>query len=381
MFYYHRNDALNATNFFNNAAGIDKEKVLIHQFGFNVGGPIVKDKLFFFVNYEEERSPGSASVVRRVLTNSARAGDFDYVRQDNGQVATLNLFDLTGLTADPAVNALIDLTPQPNDASVGDGRNISGFRFNSPDRSESDWLVFRGDYKINERHSFTGSFHQFRIDTPNSVFNGIDAVFPGLPGAGQNSVRRLGSFSLSSEFTPTIINEGRFGFQTGSGRFFNNETFPQGYRLAFSSEGDLFSNPIRGFLAQGRDTRNLDLMDNMTWVNGLHTIKVGGVHAGPKSICSMTLVFCRPTSLSSAPETRTHWFPVSSPAGSLPESSAPPPACWVFWGESSTRQSNGSTSPRQRLDMSMGPLKPTYSIRIFSPSIWETPGVSPPISR
>ena len=227
LFYYHRNDALNATNFFNNAAGIDKEKVLIHQFGFNVGGPIVKDKLFFFVNYEEERSPGSASVVRRVLTNSARAGDFDYVRQDNGQVATLNLFDLTGLTADPTINALIDLTPQPNDASVGDGRNISGFRFNSPDRSESDWLVFRGDYKINERHSFTGSFHQFRIDTPNSVFNGIDAVFPGLPGAGQNSVRRLGSFSLSSEFTPTIINEGRFGFQTGSGRFSITRPFPR----------------------------------------------------------------------------------------------------------------------------------------------------------
>ena len=276
LFYYNRNDALNATNFFNNAAGIDKEKVLIHQFGFNVGGPIVKDNLFFFVNYEEERSPSSASVVRRVLTDSARAGDFGYVRQDSGQVATLNLFDLTGLTADPTVKALIDLTPLPNDASVGDGRNISGFRFNSPDRSESDWLVFRGDYKINERHSFTGSFHQFRTDTPNSVFNGIDAVFPGLPGGGQGSVRRLASFSLNSEFTPTIINEGRFGFQTGSGRFFNNETFSQGYRLSFSSEGDLFSNPIRNFLAQGRDTRNLDLMDNVTWVNGLHTIKVGG---------------------------------------------------------------------------------------------------------
>ena len=276
VFYYHRNDALNATNFFNNAAGIDKERVRIHQFGANLGGPIVKDKLFFFINYEKERSPGSTTVVRQVLTKAARAGDFRYVRQDNGQLATLNLFDLTGLTADPTINALIGLTPLPNDASVGDGRNISGFRFNSPDRSESDWLVFRGDYEINERHSFTGSFHQFQFELPNSVGNGIDAVFPGLPGAGQESVRRLGSFSLRSVFTPTLTNESRFGFQTSKPIFFTSETFSQGYRLAFSSEGDLFSNPIRGFLAQGRDTRNLDLMNHLTWVNGNHTFKVGG---------------------------------------------------------------------------------------------------------
>ncbi len=207
-FYYHRNDALNATDFFNNAAGVKKARVLVHQFGFNVGGPILKDKLFFFVNYEEERSPGSVSVVRRVLTDSARAGDFSYVRQDNGQIATLNLFELSGFSPDPAIKSLVDLTPGPNDASVGDGRNISGFRFNSSDKSDSDWFVFRGDYEINRNHSFTGSFHQFRFDYPNAVGNAIGVVFPGLAGAGQDSARRLGSFSLTSLVSPTVTNEG-----------------------------------------------------------------------------------------------------------------------------------------------------------------------------
>ena len=271
-FYYHRNDALNANTFFNNAAGIKKEKVLIHQFGFNASGPIVKNKLFFFVNYEEERSPGSASVVRRVLTDSARDGHFSYVRQDNGQAATLNLFELTGLASDPAIKTLVDMTPAANDASVGDGRNVSGFRFNSPDRSEADWLVFRGDYEIARRHSFTGTFHQFRFEYPNAVSNGIGIVFPGLAGAGQDSTRRLGSFSVRSAFSPTITNEGRFGFQTSSPRFFTSETFPQGYLVNVS----VFNNPVQDFLDQGRDTRNLDLMDNMTWLRGNHTVKLGG---------------------------------------------------------------------------------------------------------
>ena len=273
VFYYHRNDALNANNFFNNAAGIEKEKLLIHQFGFNFGGPVVADKLFFFVDYEEERTPSSASVVRQVLTDSARAGNFGYVRQDNDQVHTLNLFELTGTRPDPAIRALIDRTPASNDSSVGDGRNIAGFRFNSPDSSDADWFVFRGDYNPNPNHSVTGSFHQFRIDTPNSVFSGIDAVFPGQPGGGQASLRRLGSLSVRSVLGPNLVHEGRFGFQTSRPRFFNNETFPEGYRLMFAGG---FSNPVRNFLDQGRDTRNIEWIDNLTWIHGNHAVKVGG---------------------------------------------------------------------------------------------------------
>ena len=273
LFYYHQNDALNATDFFNNAAGVPKERLLNHQFGFNIGGPILKDKLFFFFNYEREPSPATVSVVRSVLTNRARAGNFTYVRQDTGELNTLNLFELTGLTPDPVIQSLISLTPPPNDATVGDGRNTAGFRFNSPDSSTGEWIVFRGDYEINPTHSLTGTFHQFQLDVPNSAFNGIDSVFPGLPGAGQGSDRRLGSFSLRSGLSPTVTNEGRFGFQIASVSFFTNETFPQGYRLSFSGG---FDNPVQNFMPQGRDTRNLDAMDNLTWVTGNHTVKFGG---------------------------------------------------------------------------------------------------------
>ena len=117
VFVYHRNEAFNATNFFNKAAGVDKERLREHEFGFNVGGPIVRNKAFFFFNYEEERQPGTSSVVRTVLTDPARRGDFSYVRQNTGQVTTVNLFNLSGIASDPAMRSLVESTPAPKRGS------------------------------------------------------------------------------------------------------------------------------------------------------------------------------------------------------------------------------------------------------------------------
>ena len=272
VFVYHRNEAFNATNFFNKAAGIDKERVREHEFGFNVGGPIVRNKAFFFFNYEEERVPGTSSVARTVLTDPARRGDFSYARQDTGQLATVNLFDLSGIAPDPAMQSLVASTPGPNDASVGDGRNTAGYRFNAPSSSDARWLVFRGDYVVNSRHSLKGTFHRFTLDTPNSVGNGIGSVFPGRPGAGQGSWRMLGSFGLTSSLGQSAVNEAHFGYKGSRAWFRNNETFPDGYRLSLSG----FSNPVRNFMDQGRDDLTLELGNSLTWVKGAHTIKIGG---------------------------------------------------------------------------------------------------------
>ncbi len=165
-FYYNRNDAFNANTFFNNAAGIRKEKVLIHQLGFNVSGPVVKDKLFFFFNYEEARDPGSASVVRSVLTNSARAGNFSYLRQDNGELVTLDLLGLTGIAIDPAIRSLIDSTPQPNDTSVGDGRNVSGFRFKQPRQVQFRLAGFPGRLPDQPQEFLHGNLSPVRLRLP-----------------------------------------------------------------------------------------------------------------------------------------------------------------------------------------------------------------------
>jgi len=278
-FYYHRNDALNANTFFNNATGLEKARVRNHQYGASVGGRIIPDKLFFFVNYEEERDPSTEPVARIVPTEAAKQGNFTYL-SNNAGLQTVNLFQLTGVTPDPEIQALLSLIPPPNDPSLIDNPNLSGFRFNSPSESDSDWLNLRVDFEPWQNHAFTAAFHQFRLDVPNDPSNDIDARFPGLPGAGQESTRRLGSGSWRATLSPTITNELRFGVQWAPVDFITGESFDRGYQILFSDPGlgevDLFENPIQTFTAQGRNAPVYDLLNNLNWVKGPTLFKIGG---------------------------------------------------------------------------------------------------------
>src|SRR5262249_4574057 len=172
LFEFHRNDAIDANSFFNNAADLDKEKLIQNQFGFGIGGPIKlpgkvfgplgfnTNKLFFYAYDEETREAEQAALTRTVLYQAARQGAFTYLRSDNGQLQTINLLSLTGRQVDPRIRDLLALTPTPNDpnASAGDRINTGAFRFNSPSGSNERLWGFRIDYNHSERHRFEGIY-------------------------------------------------------------------------------------------------------------------------------------------------------------------------------------------------------------------------------
>jgi hypothetical protein len=284
LFEYHRNDALDANSFFNNAAGVPNEKLIQNQFGFQLGGPFVlprfgeggpstygKDKLFFYAYYEGTIARTDESVTRTVLTAPARNGTFTY-RATNGTTQTVNLLTLSGLTQDPVTNSLISLTPLPNDLTGGDRTNFARFRFNTPSGVDQHLWGFRTDYDLNEKHRFEASFSQFHFTLPNDPFNAIGEPFPGLPGGGQQSKRPR--FAVAWNWTPaaSLNNELRAGFMKNSPRFFNNETFDRGYRVTFP----LISDPEQNALEQGRKTGTYELMDNAGWARGNHFFRFGG---------------------------------------------------------------------------------------------------------
>ncbi|HEX7294186.1 MAG TPA: TonB-dependent receptor, partial [Pyrinomonadaceae bacterium] len=282
---FYRNDRFDANSFFNNATKIPKPKLLQHQYGFNVGGPFAlprfgeggpvlteKNKLFFYFFYEFTDTTQDFVPNRTVLLDSARNGNFTYIRTDNGQLNTINLLTLTGRSVDPKIASLIALTPASNNSSIGDTRNTGGFRFNTPNGSTGRNIGFRLDYDINSKHRVEGVYSHFLSKLPNDVqLNNIGEQFPGLPGGGQQSNRPRWALAYIASLTSNITNEARFGFSSSTPLFFNNEKFADGFRLGLP----LITNPVQNFLQQGRAPRNYDFIDNATWVHGDHVFRFG----------------------------------------------------------------------------------------------------------
>lgn len=290
LFEFHRNDVFDANDFFNNASGLEKEKLIRNQFGFGVGGPIKfpkrlfgplgfdTQKLFFYAYMEETRSPQKAALNRIVLSEQARQGNFTYRRADNGQLETVNLLALTGRSFDERTQRLIGMTPLPNDFnSVGDRINTAGFRFNSPAGSTDRLWGFRIDYNHSDRHRFEAIYSRDSLYVANdAITNNTGEPFPGLPGKGQSPKRHRGSYAWNWTISPNLNNEVRGGFYRQRSFFFTNVTFPEGNLLTFPNIGGAVTNPVQNSQESGRFGRLFDLADNASWVKGNHLVRFGG---------------------------------------------------------------------------------------------------------
>src|SRR4030095_2103990 len=98
LYEYHRNTATSANSFFNNKAGVTRPALIRNLFGGSVSGPIVKDRFFFFYNYEGMREAKATSVTRTVPLPSLGQGIVKF-RDTTGALISLNTTQINALTS------------------------------------------------------------------------------------------------------------------------------------------------------------------------------------------------------------------------------------------------------------------------------------------
>ena len=233
IYEYFRNDVLNANDTFLKAAGVARPVLRRNLFGGTLGGPIKKEKAFFFISYQGTRERNGASRINslssNVLISSPGAGGA--VLTDDRSAAALSALataeGVPGGTVNPVAQALLQ-AKLPNGSFListpnGIGANAGRFTGTTPSIYTEDQFNSNFDYRFNERNSVAVKF--FFFNAPQTlVLPSFLGGGPNVPGYGnfQQNNGRLASVQYLRVFTPNVVNEARVGYN-----FIRVDAFPQ----------------------------------------------------------------------------------------------------------------------------------------------------------
>lgn len=269
---YNRNTIFSANNWFNNRAGVPRQPLNRNQFGFSTGGPMKKDRAFFFVNYERRMDRSAISQLEHVPSSDMRQGILKF-RNTNGGITTLTQSDLRQIDPlrvgpSPQMLSILQQYPGGNDPSSGydSGLNFEGFRFNAPNNLTYNSYVAKLDFHLDEAGKHTVALRGTLAGNSETL---NPQQFPGQP---INNVKLNNSRGVAASYTgvlsPNVVNVASFGLT----RVGFTQTGPTGTVFRLDSI-DPFLNPdIRGFV---RIAPTYNLNDDITWTKQTHTITAG----------------------------------------------------------------------------------------------------------
>jgi hypothetical protein len=322
LYDFVRNTVLNANEFYANAQGTPKPDIKMNQFGAQLGGPIRKNKTFFFASWADQRTNTTQPIdqtygVVNMYTPTAAAGVYRYFVADpknpfvlNGQTITRNNINLvdphTGALApgvrncgsptdlncvasfnfaandpghigvDPTIAKFFGAYPKPNSYAVGDGLNTATYQWNPPALFRGPNFIARIDHTLNDNTSvFFRALWGHYSTLKGDPLNGRPQIFPDFPPEGEviRQTRNYGA-GFRRVISPSVVNE----FTAGLSRFLflftqgeANPAWPNVPGYSFANVTSPFINTPRTF----RAVTTPQIIDNLSLTKGAHLIRAG----------------------------------------------------------------------------------------------------------
>jgi hypothetical protein len=276
LYNFHRNTATAANDWFNNRSGVARQALIRNQYGASFGGRVIRDRAFFFANWEDRKDRSAASQSRQVPTESLKQGIVRF-RQNDGTIGALNpaevaQVDPLRLGFSPTMQQILNAYPAGNDPVAGSDRglNFSGLRFNAPLTRNDRAYVAKFDFNLDKSGKHSAMWRGTLADNQRDQ---ILAQFPGQDAAAKQVDNSRGMATrYTAVISPNLINVASYGYT----RLGIAQAGTPGTALNF----DGISSPVNFAAAArsfGRIIPTHNIANDLTWNKGRHVV-TGGIN-------------------------------------------------------------------------------------------------------
>ncbi len=273
---YNRNTDYTANNWFSNRAGLPRQQLVRNQFGASLGGPIKKNRLFYFGNYERRIDASQTATTRTVPSDALKNGDIVFKTSDGAThtltPADIAIIDPLHIGVSQTILSYLKQFPEVNSPVTGTnndgGLNFGGYLFNAPVNLDFRTYVARMDWIVDQAGKHTVSF---RATLSNNGNTQNAAEFPGQQAASTLlSDNRGFGLRYTALLTPSLTNTANVGV-TRIGYSATGSTAPSVTLGAESTFAAYTPRPT------GRVNPTWNFNDELNWVKGRHTV-TGGIN-------------------------------------------------------------------------------------------------------